>query len=84
MEYRFSVGDGVRIKEVRGSPRPPAQWLGKRGRILGPVADDGIQETPVGGGRRVLKHIQPEQKYFVEVEGPVGMKAIPESWLAAA
>lgn len=76
----YVVGETVRIKEVRGSPRPPAQWLGKRAKIRGPVVDTVRPGLVVGPpAARVARE---ETQYSVEIDGLEGLQRVPESWLA--
>ena len=82
MANAFKVGESVRIREVKGSPRPPAQWLGKRGRIVGEIAER--EAPPVTGQdtKRATNRTLPERQYFVQMEGPLARQSVPESWLA--
>ena len=76
----YSAGESVRIKEVRGSPRPPAQWLGKHGKVRGPVEDWAKTEELSDQGV-APKAIREEPRYLVELEGITGTQSVPASWL---
>lgn len=81
MVNAFRPGESVRIREVKGSPRPPAQWLGKKGRIVSEIVE---QEAliPEVGPKRAAARALPERQYFVQLEGPLARQSVPESWLA--
>ncbi len=81
MANDFAAGEYVRVKEVRGSPRPPATWLGKRGRILSRVSPEGETAWPERS-HRGSKPVPPEAQYLVELEGSLGTQAVADSWLA--
>ena len=76
----YVVGETIRIKEVRGSPRPPAQWLGKRGKVRGPVSESPRPDMVVGPP--LARAAQRETQYSVEIDGLEGIQRVPESWLA--
>ncbi len=77
----YFVGESVRVREVKGSPRPPAQWLGKKGRVLG-VAPEAITPEAPTELRKKQPGTRIEMQYMVEIEGFKGTQSIPESWLA--
>ena len=68
----FMVGVRVQVKEVKGSPRPPSQWLGKRGRIveMGLTADGPAR--PGSAAQRI---------HAVQFEGADLPQLVPEAWL---
>ena len=81
MSNVFRTGESVRIREVKGSPRPPAQWLGKKGRIVSEIS--AVEAVlPEGGPKRAAARALPERQYFVQLEGPLARQSVPESWLA--
>ena len=77
----YFVGESVRVREVKGSPRPPAQWLGKKGRVLGLVPEPEAPDAPVELKKKQTP-ARVELQYVVEIEGFKGTQSIPESWLA--
>ena len=77
----YFVGESVRVREVKGSPRPPAQWLGKRGRVLGLVPEAVAPDAPIELKKKQAP-TRVELQYVVEIEGFKGTQSVPESWLA--
>jgi hypothetical protein len=69
-----TIGTWVRIREVRGSPRPPAQWLGKRARIT--ASETAPRQTSLSS--------KAERHHTIVMDGTGEKHTVPESWLASA